>query len=90
MVQQAAYVETDLEGQDPGGFVVLNVDAPMVNPYQVLDDDHGAYFRTLEAAREACQRFREESGNEEIYIYALMGVTEALTHRPTAFLLEHD
>ena len=86
MVGEASYVQSDLDGQDPGGFVVLNVGAPVPNPYQILEDASGAYFSSLQEARETCQRFRAESGNDEIYVYALMGVEEALIHRPAAFV----
>ncbi len=76
----AVYLDSDLDGQDAGGFVVVNVDAPLLNPYQVLEDEEngGAYFRTLKEARAACQRFREEGENEEIYVYALVGIREGL------------
>ncbi len=87
MVQQSTYVESDLDGEDPGGFVVLNVNSPMRNPCQVLEGETGSYYPMLQEAREACERFREESGNEEIYVYALMGVNEALKSRPHAFVL---
>ena len=90
VLERPLYLESDLDGQDPGGFVVLNVDAPMQSPYQILEDDNGGYYRTLQEAREACRRFREESGNDEIYIYALTGVAEALRHRPNAFVLGPD
>ena len=66
---------------------MLNVDAPMPNPYQVLEDENGGCYSTLQEAREACRRFREESGNDEIYVYALMGVPEALRLHPDAFEL---
>ncbi len=88
MVQQVRYVESDLDGQDPGGFVVLNVSALMRRPYQILEDETGGYYPTLQEAREACRRFREESGNQEIYVCALMGVSEALAHRRDGFVLE--
>ena len=66
--------------------MVLNVDAPMPSPYQVLEGiGAGGYYPTLQEARAACRRFREESGNDEIYIYALMGVAEALEHHPGDF-----
>ncbi len=87
MVQEVSYVESDLDGQDPGGFVVLNVSAPMRSPYQILEDETGGYYPTLQEAREVCRRFREESGNHEIYVYALMGVSEALGHHRAAFVL---
>ncbi len=83
------HLESDLDGQEPGGFVVVNVDARTRNPYQVLEDDeHGsAYFRTLQDARVACERFRVEGDNEEIYIYALVGVREALELHADIFQL---
>ena len=78
--QSTLYLDSDLDGQDAGGFVVVNVDARTRNPCQVLENEENgsAYFRTLMEAREACQRFREEGDNEEIYVYALIGVHAAL------------
>ena len=89
VTSQSLYLQSDLDGEDPGGFVVVNVDARTRNPYQVLEDgDNGsAYFRTLAEARAACQQFREEGDNEEIYIYALVGVREALGLHPHDFQL---
>lgn len=85
---RALYLDSDLDGEEPGGFVVVNVNAPTRNPYQVLEDDKGdTYFRTLEEARDACERFREEGENDEIYVYALIGVREALTLHPESFRL---
>lgn len=84
----ALYLESDLDGENPGGFVVVNVDARMRNPHQVLEEENeGGYFRTLMEAREACQRFRQEGDNDEIYVYALIGVREALELRPGHFQL---
>lgn len=83
MVQQITYAESGLDGQDPGGFVVLNVNSPMRNPCQVLEGETGGYYLTLQEAREACERFREESGNEEIYVYAVIGVRQALELHPS-------
>lgn len=87
MVQQITYAESDLDGQDTGGFVVLNVNSPMRNPCQVLEGETGGYYPTLQEAREACERFREESGNEEIYVYAVIGVRQALELHPSDFQL---
>ena len=88
VLQRSPYLESDLDGQEPGGFVVVNVDSSSRNPYQVLEDgESGAYFRTLTEAREACQRFREEGGNDEIYVYAVTGVREALELHPDDFEL---
>ena len=85
---RSLYLESDLDGQEPGGFVLVNVDSPTRNPYQILEDDeNGGYFRTLRGAREACKRFREEGDNDEIYIYALIGVREALELHPDEFEL---
>lgn len=88
VLERPLYLESDLDGQEPGGFVVVNVDSPTRNPYQVLEyDENGGYFRTLPEAREACERFREEGDNNEIHIYALIGVREALALHPDAFEL---
>jgi cell fate (sporulation/competence/biofilm development) regulator YlbF (YheA/YmcA/DUF963 family) len=61
----------------------------MRHPYQVLEDDENgsAYFRTLAEARAACQRFRKEGDNDEIFVYALVGVHEALERHPSVFRL---
>jgi hypothetical protein len=84
------YVASDLDGQDPGGFVVVNVDARTRFPYQVLEDEvHGsAYYRTLREARRACKQFRRCGDNDEIYVYALVGVPDALRSHSDSFLLE--
>jgi hypothetical protein len=87
VVQLAPYVESDLDGREAGGFVVVNVDAAMPNSHQVLEDADRGYFRTLAEARDACERFRDESGNNEIYIYALVGVQNALETYPADFRL---
>jgi hypothetical protein len=74
---------------EPGGFIVLNVNAPMPSPYQVVEDEDGnAYFTTLEDARAVCRRLRREAKNPDLYIYALFGVQEAVKSRPGAFVLE--
>lgn len=87
VLQRTLYAESDLDGQEPGGFVVINVDAPAPNAFQILENDGGGYFRTLTEAREACRRSREESHSDEIYVYALVGIGEALDLRPGAFEL---
>ena len=89
MVQQVTYAESDLDGQESGGFVVVNVDARTRNPYQVLEDEENgsAYFRTLIEARRACQRLREDGNNNEIYVYAVIGVRQALELHPSDFWL---
>ncbi|MGB2694388.1 MAG: hypothetical protein WBD55_04275 [Dehalococcoidia bacterium] len=79
MTSPAIYAPSELDGEEAGGFVVVNLEAPLNNPYQVLEGDDGGCYATLEEARQACQHFREESGNERIYVYALIGVREALT-----------
>ena len=86
----ALYLESDLDGQDPGGFVVVNVDARTRNPFQVLEDERNgsAYYRTLKHARSACKRVRQCGDNDEIYVYALVGVREALELHPDRFELE--
>ena len=81
------YLKSDLDGEEPGGFVVINVDAPSRIPYQILEEDAGGYFPTLAAARAACLGWREESGNDQIYVYALMGVNEAFEAHPDCFPL---
>ena len=81
------YIESDLDGQSPGGYVVMNVDAPMASPYQLLEGESGGYFATLQEAREACQRFRQESGNDEIFVYTLVAVADALSQHPREFAL---
>lgn len=85
----ALYLESELDGGDPGGFVVVNVDARMPNAYQVLEDEENgsAYFETLMQARKACQRLRREGENDEIYVYALVGVREALERHAGHFRL---
>ncbi len=84
------YLESDLDGQDPGGFVVVNVDARTRNPQQVLEDERngGAYFRTLKQAQAACKRFRQCGDNHEIYVYALIGVRQAFEVHPDTFEIE--
>ena len=74
------YLESELDGEEPGGFVVANVHARTRNPCQILEDERNgsAYFRTLMEAREACRRFRAEGDNDETYVYALIGVRQAL------------
>lgn len=87
MLTQDRLLESDLDGQEAGGFVLLNLDPPTPRPYQVLDENEGGYYRTLAEAREACQRVRQETGNSEIYVYALAGVSDAVTSQPGAFVL---
>ena len=87
MVSPVTFSASDLDGEEPGGFVVVNVDAPLPSPYQILEDDNGGYYRTLQEAREAGRRFRAESGNDQIYVYALMGVAEALRHQPEGYMV---
>ena len=87
MVAQPGYLESDLDGEEPGGFVVVNVDAVSSPPYQLLEAAGEGYFPTLSEARQACERFREEGDNLEIYVYALVGVREAIGLRPDVFPL---
>lgn len=62
MVSTAGLPVSDLDGENPGGFVVMNVEAPLTNPCQILEeDDRGGYFPTLREARAACTRLRTES-----------------------------
>jgi hypothetical protein len=77
------YEESDLDGRESGGFVVANVNARRRNAVQILDDTQngGAYFTSLDAAREACEEFRARSGNEDIFVYALVGVEDAMRSR---------
>jgi hypothetical protein len=79
---------SELDGEDPGGFVVVNVEAPFRNPFQVLEESGGGYLATLSEARTACLRWREESGNDMIFVYALVGVREAIAARPDCFPFE--
>ena len=88
MVNATKYEVSDLDGEDPGGFVVVNLVAPYHNPYQILEDDRGGYFPTLRDARVACARWRTESGNDQIFVYALMGVGEAIDAHPDCFPLD--
>jgi hypothetical protein len=89
VTSRSLFLRSDLDGEDPGGFVVVNVDARARNPYQVLEDDENgsAYFQTLAEARAACEQARAESDNDEIYVYALVGVREALERHPDVFPL---
>ncbi len=87
-VRVATYEVSELDGEDPGGFVVVNVEAPLTNPYQILEEDGGGYFRTLREARAACGRWRTESGNDQIFIYALVGVHEAIEAHLDGFPLD--
>ena len=82
------YAQSDLDGEEAGGFIVMNVNARSHDPYQVLEEDGGGYFRTLEEARAACVRWRTEFSNPEIYIYALVGVRYAIEAHPDEFTLE--
>lgn len=79
------YSPSDLDGEGPGGFVVLNLNAPMANPYQILEGGGGGYFSSLDEARNACRRWRDEHHNSEIFIYALVGVGEAIEAHPDVF-----
>lgn len=88
MTHSSFYRPSDLDGLDPGGFMVLNVNAPMRNPHQVVEDEEGnAYFCSLDDARALCRRLRREFGNPELYIYALIGVREAINAHPGAFII---
>ncbi len=87
MVSPATDSVSDLDGEEAGGFVVINLNARMANPFQVLEEDGGGYFATLEEARSACRRWREEYNNSEIFIYALVGVREAIQAYPDRFPL---
>lgn len=81
MVAGQDYVASELDGEEAGGFVVLNVAGPGPRPNQICEDDGSAYFSTLAEARRACRRLRRESGNSEIYVYALVGVRDAVQQR---------
>jgi hypothetical protein len=86
MARGATYRPSSLDGTEPGGFIVLNVNAPMLNPYQVVEDDAGnAYFPTLQGARALCRRLRREAGNPDLYVYGLFGVKEAIGTHPDIF-----
>ena len=82
------YLRSDLDGEEAGGFVVMNVDASFTNPCQILEEDGGGYFPTLRQARAACRGWREESGNDQIFVYALLGIREATDEHPESFPLE--
>lgn len=88
MVSPATDSVSDLDGEEAGGFVVVNVDASFVSPCQIIDEDGGGYFPTLAAARAACRGWREESGNDQIFVYALVGIREATEARPDQFPLQ--
>lgn len=88
MVSTTGLPVSDLDGEEAGGFVVINVDAPSRNPYQILEEDGGGYFPTLRQARAACRGWREESGNDQIFVYALLGIREATDEHPESFPLE--
>jgi len=76
-----------LDGDEPGGFVIVNLESPYSeNGLAVCETDSGeTAFATLVEARETCRRLRSESGNDRIYIYALVGVKEAIRGRPGHF-----
>jgi hypothetical protein len=42
-------------------------------------------FASLADARRFCQAIRKDSGNERIFVYALVGVEDALLHWPERF-----
>jgi hypothetical protein len=86
MARPATYRPSSLDGTEPGGFIVLNVNAPMLNPYQVVEDEDGnAYSATLDEARALCRRLRREAANRDLYVYALIGVKEAVRTHPDVF-----
>jgi hypothetical protein len=88
MARRPIYRPSSLDGTEPGGFIVLNVDGPMPNPYQVIEDEDGnGYFFTLQGARALCRRLRRQAENPRLYVYALFGVQEALEARPGAFII---
>jgi hypothetical protein len=69
------YRADDLDGEDSGGFIVLNVGAPLPNPYVVCEDaDSNSYFHTLEEARAVCANLRRESGNPMIFVYSVTAI----------------
>ena len=83
MVTEQGYKVSDLDGEQAGGFVVLNVGGR----YQICDDDGSGYFATLADARAACLRLRRESGNSEIYVYAVVGVRDGVEHHASDLAL---
>jgi hypothetical protein len=86
MARGATYRPSSLDGTEPGGFIVLNVNAPMLNPYQVVEDEDGnAYFAALDEARALCRRLRREATNPDLYVYALIGVEKAILTHPNVF-----
>ena len=88
MVSPATDSVSDLDGEEAGGFVVVNVDASFISPCQILEEDGGAYFPTLREARAACRRWRNESGNDMIFVYALVGVRDAIAALPDQYPLQ--
>ena len=86
MVIAPRYRESDVDGTEAGGYVVVNVDAPMGVPCQVLEDASGnTYFRTLTEARSVCRRLRRENENNMIFVYALTGIRQAREIEPSVF-----
>lgn len=81
------FSSSPLDGTEWGGFVVMNVDARMRNPYQILEDEEGeTYYPSLARARDVCARLRRENSNNMIFVFALVGVNEALTLRLGSFI----
>ena len=80
--------KSKLDGEEAGGFVVVNVDNPhAANGLMVCETERGqTTFSTLVEARQFCRRSRLENRNPAIYVYALVGVADAVRERNDVFL----
>ncbi len=87
MTMPTRYRRSRLDGTDSGGYVIMNVDAPMKAPNQIVEDDEGnTYFDSLEDARRRCAKLRRENANQSLYVYALVAVGTATRNDPSAFV----
>ncbi len=88
MVNMLSYKSSELDGTEHGFFVVVNVDSPydQKTGCVVCETDNSInVFRSLADARRVCEAAREESDNDQIFVYALLGTQDALERWPDSF-----
>ncbi len=82
------YRPSELDGAEKGFFVVINVDSPYDQKTGCIvceTSDSINVFASLADARRVCEAAREESGNDQIFVYALVGAQDALERWPDSF-----
>jgi hypothetical protein len=84
----SVYQPSGLDGAEAGCFVVVNVDSPhdRSTGAMVCDTPESTnVFASLDEARSFANAARDESGNDNIFVYALVGVGDAVAAWPDSF-----